>query len=67
MEPKTIDPIALTDARRVVGQPDASHTPQLRLLAWSLLKSARGQSVRQSRLSAATGKSVALHLVGMVS
>lgn len=39
----------ITTARRIVANP-ADHPPQLRRLAWCALKTARGQTVRQSRL-----------------
>ena len=38
------------DALSVVSNPKPQHTPNLRLLAWAVLKGARGQTVRQSRL-----------------
>lgn len=37
-------------ACRIVGSPCADDRPGLRLLAWAVLKSERGQSLRQSRL-----------------
>ncbi|HCO91078.1 MAG TPA: hypothetical protein DIT40_08910 [Alphaproteobacteria bacterium] len=44
---------AQTDtARAVAGDPRPDHSPALRLIAWSILKTARGQTVRQARLQA---------------
>ncbi|MFY0619044.1 hypothetical protein [Shimia sp.] len=37
-------------AWRIVANPCATDTPLMRLLAWSVLKSERGQPVIQSRL-----------------
>ena len=48
--PQTHDP-AVTDARRIIANPDPRHSDQLRKLAWYVLKSARQQRVIQSRLS----------------
>jgi len=43
---------ALTEARQIVGNLDADHSRGLRLLAWNTLKSARGQTLCQRRLTA---------------
>lgn len=44
------------DALSVVSNPKPYHRPGLRLLAWALLKSERGQTVCQRRLQAAPVK-----------
>lgn len=46
--------IVRSQALRVVAEPRAADTPQTRLLAWAVLKSARGQLVQQHRLKAAS-------------
>lgn len=43
-------------ALAIIGTPKEDHRPSLRLLAWTVLKSARGQTVRQSRLIIVTTK-----------
>lgn len=37
-------------ARDILRNPRPDHTPALRLIAWAALKSARGQTLNQSRL-----------------
>ncbi len=43
---------ALIEARIVLTSPDHAGNADLRLYAWALLKSDRGQTVRQTRLAA---------------
>lgn len=42
-------PGQIATARAIVTNPER-HTPRIRYLSWLMLKSARGQSVRQSNL-----------------
>jgi hypothetical protein len=45
---------APTTALTIVAHPSPDHSPHQRLLAWAILKSQRGQTVRQARLIAMT-------------
>lgn len=44
-------PKTLTDARRIVGAPSPDDSPLSRRLAWAVLKTARGQTMVQTRLN----------------
>ena len=49
--PTTPTSQAATDARAIISNPEAyANRPSIRLLAWHVLKSARGQSLRQSNI-----------------
>ncbi len=37
-------------ALQIAGAPSPAHTPQQRMIAWAILKAARGQTVRQVQL-----------------
>ncbi|MBC7154582.1 MAG: hypothetical protein H5U19_08225 [Rhodobacteraceae bacterium] len=43
----------LAEALSVISNPQPHHRPGLRLLAWAMLKSERGQTLRQRRLASA--------------
>lgn len=49
-------PPRLADALRVAARPELHDChPERRLIAWAILKTARGQSIRQLRLRAMAG------------
>lgn len=43
-------PLAVAQARRIVGNPNPDHSDDLRRVAWEVAKSAQGNPVRQHRL-----------------
>lgn len=50
-------PPRLHQALRVAARPDLHDChPERRLIAWAILKTARGQSIRQHRLRAMAGR-----------
>lgn len=55
----SLHPTALRQARDIAANPQPRHTAAMRLLAWAVLKSARGQTLRQSRLEAEARKGAA--------
>ena len=42
--------VTLAQAHEVASNPQAHHSPTQRLLAWAMLKTQRGQTLRQQRL-----------------
>jgi hypothetical protein len=45
--------LATTNALSIIANPHHTHPPSLRMLAWAVLKSERGQTLHQSGLRAA--------------
>ncbi|SDW77517.1 hypothetical protein [Roseicitreum antarcticum] len=50
MDHNPLEPLSLAQARDIIARPGPATTDQQRLLAWAILKTARGQTFYQPRI-----------------